>query len=191
MFTIGIFVGGSGMRMGGMTKGLLRTPDGSQTLVERLLGVCARVAPLASVYLVGRSVAYAQLEIARLEDDPAGIGPLGGLRSLLVRAKEEQSVALALACDLPFLDEAVLTRLLEPLQGAARVPFVHGRFQPLAAAYAPEPTLAAVDRTLAAGKRALMHVLDEIGHDLEQLEFDDDQARALRDWDTPEDIVNH
>ncbi|MEO7038249.1 MAG: NTP transferase domain-containing protein [Polyangiaceae bacterium] len=191
MFTIGIFVGGSGMRMGGMTKGLLRTPDGSQTLVERLLGVCARVAPLASVYLVGRSVAYAQLEIARLEDDPAGIGPLGGLRSLLVRAKEEQSIALALACDLPFLDEAVLTRLLEPLQGAARVPFVHGRFQPLAAAYAPEPTLAAVDRTLAAGKRALMHVLDEIGHDLEQLEFDDDQARALRDWDTPEDIVNH
>ncbi len=190
-FTIGIFVGGSGKRMGGVAKGLLRTPDGSETLVERLLGVCSRVAPSASVYLVGRSVAYAQLEIARLEDDPAEIGPLGGLRSLLVRAKEEHSTALALACDLPFLDEAVLARLLEPLQGAARVPFVHDRFQPLAAAYAPEPTLAAVDRTLALGKRALMHVLDEIGHDLEQLEFDDAQALALRDWDTPEDIVNH
>ncbi|MEP7053424.1 MAG: molybdenum cofactor guanylyltransferase [Pseudomonadota bacterium] len=190
-FTIGIFVGGSGRRMGGVSKGLLRTPDGSRTLVERLLGVCAHVAPSASVYLVGRSAAYAQLEIARLEDVPEGIGPLGGLHSLLLRAKEEHATALALACDLPFLDEAVLTRLLEPLQGAARVPFVQERFQPLAAAYAPAATLAAVERALAQGKHALMHVLDELGHDLEQLEFDDEQARALRDWDTPEDMLPH
>jgi glycosyltransferase A (GT-A) superfamily protein (DUF2064 family) len=36
-----------------------------------------------------------------------------------------------------------------------------------------------------------MHVLDQLGEDLEQLELDPSEARTLRDWDTPEDIQNH
>ena len=68
------------------------------------------------------------------------------------------------------------------------MPFVEGRLQPLAAAYAPAATLDAVDRSLALGKHALMHVLDQLGPALERLEFDDEHAQALRDWDTPEDM---
>ena len=71
------------------------------------------------------------------------------------------------------------------------MPLVEDRFQPLAATYATEVTLAAVDRTLAQGKRALMHVLDELGDELEPLELSGAQALALRDWDTPDDIQNH
>jgi len=187
--TIGIFVGGKGTRMGGVAKGLLRVPDGTETLIERLLRQCARAAPEASLFLVGQAAPYAALALPQLEDAPGGVGPIGGLRALLLRACAEQSeLALALACDLPFLDAGVVSALLLPTSGAARVPFVGGRLQPLAAAYAPVATLGAVDRSLSLGKHALMQVLDQLGPRLERLELDDEGARALRDWDTPEDV---
>jgi len=69
------------------------------------------------------------------------------------------------------------------------VPFAEARLQPLAAAYAPAATLSAVDRSLAEGKHALMHVLAQLGSELERVEFDAERALALRDWDTPEDIL--
>ncbi len=188
---VGIFVGGAGKRMGGVTKGMLLAPGGVETLLERLLRVCASAAPEATRCLVGSSSEFAELGLPQLRDDPQGVGPIGGLRSLLLYARAgNYRVALALACDLPFLDGAVISALLEPLVGAARVPVVEERLQPLAAAYAPEPTLAALERSLSAGKHALMHVLDELGDGLSQLELNGDEARSLRDWDTPEDM-NH
>lgn len=187
--TIGLFVGGKGTRMGGLPKGLLRTPDGSQTLLERLRGQCTRVAPDASIYLVGKTPSYSALDWPELADDPPGIGPLGGLRALLLRAlADESQLALAFSCDLPFLDEAAIDALITPFSGLTRVPVAHGRLQPLAAAYAPKAALAAVDRSLSLGKHALMHVLDLLGAELERVDFDDDRARALSDWDTPEDM---
>jgi len=186
---IGIFVGGQGTRMGGVAKGLLRAPNGTQTLIERLLEQCAQAAPSAALFLVGKSAAYSALGVPRLPDDPEGIGPLGGLRALLLRAQAEHSeLALALACDLPFLDAAVISTLISPLAGAARVPFVEGRLQPLAAAYAPTATLSAVDHSVALGNYALMHVLERLGSALERVEFSSEFAHSLRDWDTPEDI---
>ncbi len=188
---IGIFVGGAGKRMGGVAKGLLRAPGGNETLLARLLRVCAGAAPEAKLCLVGSSPAYAELGVAQLRDDPSGVGPIGGLRSLLRYAHTEScQVALALACDLPFLDDAVIGALLEPLHAAARVPVVDERFQPLAAAYAPKPALAALERSLAAGRHALMHVLKELGEGVVQLELRGAEGRSLRDWDTPEDM-NH
>ena len=187
--TIGMFVGGAGKRMGGVAKGLLRAPDGTETLIERLLRLCARAAPDAKLYFVGDSSAYARFGVSALSDDPVGIGPIGGLRSLLQRAEREGScAALALASDLPFLDERVISALIAPLALAARVPFVAQRLQPLSALYAPAPTLTAVNRSLELGKHALMHVLELLGPGVERIEFDAAGASALRDWDTPEDV---
>jgi molybdenum cofactor guanylyltransferase len=186
---IGIFVGGAGKRMGGVAKGLLEAPSG-EPLIERLLGVCARGAPQASVYLVGRASAYGALRLPELADDPENVGPIGGLRSLLSTASELGAErALALACDLPFIDEAMLRLLNAPLTSAARVPFAGERFQPLAAAYAPTPALLAVDRALSRGKHALMQVLEELEGELERVAVDATRALVLRDWDTPGDIT--
>ncbi len=144
-------------------------------------------APKAPLFLVGQSAPYAALGIPQLDDAPAGVGPIGGLRALLLRAcADESELALALACDLPFLDETAISALIVPFSSVTRVPFVEARLQPLAAAYAPAAALAAVDRSLALGKHALMHVLEQLGSALERVHFDD--AQALRDWDTPEDI---
>ena len=188
--SIGIFVGGKGTRMGGVAKGLLRTPDGSESLIERLLRQCAHAVPGATLFLIGRAPPYAALNLPHLNDDPSDVGPIGGLRALLLHARADGSeLALALACDLPFLDEAVISTLVTPFSGTTRVPFVEQRLQPLAAAYAPVAALRAVDRSLALGKHALMHVLEQLGPELERVEFDDARARALRDWDTPEDML--
>ena len=187
--TIGLFVGGAGKRMGGVAKGLLRVPDGSETLIERLARLCREVAPDAALYLVGEASAYGELGLPAVPDEPAGIGPLGGLRGLLLHASREGSrAALALACDLPFLDAAVLEALCAPLTRAARVPFVDAFFQPLAAAYEPGATLEAIDRSRSLGKHALLYVLQVLGDQVERLELDSAHAHALKDWDTPEDM---
>jgi len=186
---VGIFVGGSGSRLGGVAKGLLRAPASSESLLARLLGVCGGALPGSTPVLVGRSAAYVDFGLRALDDDPAGIGPLGGFRALLKHAERERAErVLALACDLPFLDARTLSQLNLPLKRAARVPFTDGKWQPLAAAYAPRATLTAVEKTIARGERALMRVLDELGPELEKLEGDAAFAHALSDWDAPEDI---
>lgn len=187
--TIGIFVGGKGTRMGGVAKGLLMTPHGNETLLARLQRQCEQAAPEGALYLVGQAAPYAALGLPQLHDDPREVGPIGGLRALLLRARENHSeLALALACDLPFLGASVISELILPTTAAARVPYVEARLQPLAAAYAPTATLRAVERALALGQHALMRVLDQLGPSLERLEFDDERARSLRDWDTPDDV---
>ena len=187
--TIGLFVGGAGKRMGGVAKGLLLVPDGSETLIARLLRLCRAAAPDAALYLVGEASAYGALGVPSLQDEPSGIGPLGGLRGLLLRAESAGSgAALALACDLPFIDEAVLSALAAPLTRTARVPFVEAFFQPLAAAYEPTATLHAIDRSRALGKHALLYLLRILGDQVERLEIDSAHAHAFRDWDTPEDM---
>lgn len=187
--TIGLFVGGSGKRMGGVAKGLLPAPGGSETLIARLRRVCRAAAPDAKLYLVGEASVYHALGLQGVPDEPAGIGPLGGLRGLLLRARSEGSrSALALACDLPFLDENVLATLSSPLTRAARVPFVDAFLQPLAAAYEPTATLQAIDRACAHGKHSLLHVLELLGDQVERWELDPSLAPQLRDWDTPEDM---
>ncbi len=186
---VGIFVGGAGSRMGGVAKGLLTAPASTQSLLARLLGVCGGALPGVVPVLVGRNAAYAEFSLLALDDDPPGVGPIGGFHALLKHAQETNAArVLALACDLPYLDAAVISQLNLPLNRPARVPFVGGRLQPLAAAYATERTLAAVERTLARGERALMRVLAELGEDVEKLEGDAAFAAAFRDWDTPEDI---
>jgi len=111
---------------------------------------------------------------------------------LLLEAQRNRSAAaLALACDLPFIDEPMLQRLCAPLTSAARVPFVEAFYQPLSASYAPDATLAAIERSLSIGKHALLYVLQILGSEVERLELAPEDAHTLRDWDTPEDVKRH
>lgn len=186
---VGVFVGGASRRMG-RPKGLLPAPDGTPTLVERLAAVARQAAPSSSVVLVGAADAYAALGFEALPDAPANIGPLGGLVALCERALETRcDAALALACDLPFVDETMLRKLLGHAPGAAAVaPRVEGTWQPLCARYAPEETLAAARATLDAGQHALWRVLARFGERAVPLQLAPAEAQRLADWDSPQDI---
>ncbi len=185
--TVGIFVGGRGSRLGGVAKGNLALPSGEK-LAERLVALCAQSLPSAPVVLVGAADAYVSLGLPALTDAPAGIGPLGGLRALLLHAEAAgHAHALALSCDLPHLGAGILTRL------AAEAPAAHclapregALWHTLVARYAVA-SLPALDATLAAGDRALQRFVARLGERASELRVDAHEREQLRDWDTPED----
>jgi molybdopterin-guanine dinucleotide biosynthesis protein A len=187
---VGIFVGGRGSRMGGVAKGLLQAPDSETTLVQRLLAEVESAAPGAEVVLVGDTTAYAALGLRTVDDAPHGIGPLGGLLGLLLAAEQRGAeLALALACDLPRLDAALLRRLLNEADDAgALVVAQQGVRNPLIARYRVATTLPAARAALDAGKRSLQAVLDRLADGVQALPLTPAEGALVDDWDYPEDV---
>jgi molybdopterin-guanine dinucleotide biosynthesis protein A len=176
----GIFVGGRGTRMGGAAKGLLEGPTGER-IAYRLRDVLAAAG--LEVVLVGRDDRYASLGLPTVEDDPPGIGPLGGLIGLLVHAGSRP--ALALACDMPFIEAPLVAQLLAAPPAPAVAPRQATRWEPLFARYAPESVLPAARERASRGERSLQGLLDTVR--AQELPLTEDDWRQLRDWDTPSD----
>jgi molybdopterin-guanine dinucleotide biosynthesis protein A len=180
----GVFVGGMASRMGGSPKGLLVAPGG-RTILDRWRALLAS-AGVDIVVLVGRHPAYAAytpaLEI--VDDEPRGIGPLGGLVALLKRAGECR--ALALACDMPFVTQSLLTRLIAAPAARIVAPRLDGRWEPLCARYEAHGVLPHALRRVAARQHSLQGLLDEAGAAALPLEPGD--VADLRDWDAPDDL---
>jgi molybdopterin-guanine dinucleotide biosynthesis protein A len=187
---VGVFVGGRGSRMGGVAKGLLKVPDSEMTLLERLLGELARAAPGAEVVLVGDATSYAAAGLRGVDDAPRGVGPLGGLLGLLLDAEQRGAeLVLALACDLPRIDAALLTRLLnEAVTASALVAAQDGVRNPLVARYQVAAALPAARGALQAGERSLQAVLDRLAAGVRTLPLTAAEAARLDDWDSPEDV---
>ncbi len=187
---IGIFVGGQAKRMGGIAKGLLRAPStpNPQTLVERLSTTCAEALPHASLVLVGQHPAYTHLRLDQLPDASIGAGPLAGLAALCGAARAAGiAQAIALACDMPYLEPPLVQRLAAHAPDAPLVaPRLDGRWQPFFARYHSESVEALVNARLQSGKLSLQGLLTEIGAHIFPLA--PGEEHQLRDWDTPEDI---
>lgn len=183
---LGIFVGGASRRMGGRPKGLLPAPVSAPvTLVESLVAA-GRAAGLAPV-LVGAAEAYAAAVpgVPRLADSPAGVGPLGGLNALLQAAGEGE--AIAVACDMPYVDAAILERLARhPSAADAVAPRRAGRWEPMLARYRAPAARPVLERALAEGVRSFQELFERLG--VEPLELDAALERALIDWDTPDAV---
>jgi molybdopterin-guanine dinucleotide biosynthesis protein A len=190
---VGIFVGGRGLRLGGVAKGHLRhqgTP-----LIERLVAAVHEATspePAAHLYLVGAATAYAQLALPSLDDAPAGKGPIGGLRALLVRARDEGLDAIALAVDLPYLRADLIRRLLhEAPEAAALAPRQAERWQPLVARYRSALVLPVVDAALDRGSTSLQAIFEGLsvaGQPAVELALSADELRSIDDWDLPSDL---
>lgn len=184
---LGVFVGGRSVRMGGRPKGRLPAPDTGEPIVERLVRV-GREAGLAPV-LVGDAAPYADLApgVLRLADDPAGVGPLGGLAALLRHAGARPAVAVA--CDMPHVTAAVLRRVAEasatePVVAARRGP--DAPWEPMLARYDSARVLPALEAALAAGERSFQALLGSLP--VHALPTDAAIEAALADWDVPDDL---
>lgn len=179
----GIFVGGASSRMHGRPKGLLPSPGGGPPLVERW----RRMFELAGIahVLVGRRTDYGDIPIAVIEDEPPGIGPLGGLAGLLRAGRAGQVIAVA--CDMPFVTDELVRRLIDhPSTAAAVAPRREGRWEPLFARYDAARALPVVLRRVAGPSHSLQGVLDELS--AEELVLSAEERPRLRDWDTPRDM---
>jgi molybdopterin-guanine dinucleotide biosynthesis protein A len=178
----GVFVGGAGKRMGGTAKGLLRAPEGV-TLVERWRRMLESAG--VDVVLVGASDAYASMGLESIPDDPAGVGPLGGLCALMRRAGS--GLALAVACDLPFVSARLLDRLVTAPPATIVAPRRDDRWEPFFARYDAAAVLPVAIELLAQDRRALQALLDAAG--ARELPVSEEESRELRDWDTPDDVT--
>lgn len=178
----GIFIGGQSSRMGGRPKGLLREPATGQTLVARLIGQAQGLG--LDCVLVGQRPEYASFGLPMLKDDPPGIGPLGGLSSLLTGATQG---ALALSCDLPYLSQALMARLISVDRAGCDVvaPRRGDRFEPLCALYLPS-VLSPLRQAIERREHALQRLLS--GLRVKTLPLTDEEERQLDDWDSPADI---
>jgi molybdopterin-guanine dinucleotide biosynthesis protein A len=183
----GLFVGGRSARMGGKPKGLLPAPDTGEPLVARLARL-AREAGLQPM-LVGEASAYraALPDLSVLSDAPGVAGPLAGLLALL--ESEAEGRAIALACDLPFVEAPVLARLAtQPSAAAVLAPRLgaDAPWEPLFARYDAARVLPVLRAATARGVRSFQAVFAELA--VERFTLDAGEALQLRDWDSPEDL---
>lgn len=178
----GIFVGGRSSRMG-RPKGLVELPGG-ETILGRTVALLER-AGLRCV-LVGDARAYRERfpTLAALDDEPGLEGPVAGLAALGAAAGD--APAIALACDMPFVDAALLERLIRFDAGCEAVAprEEDGRWQPFFARYDAARTLARIRATRPTRLQAIFE-----GPHARELPLDPRERRALQDWDTPADVA--
>ncbi|MBK8013027.1 MAG: molybdenum cofactor guanylyltransferase [Deltaproteobacteria bacterium] len=150
----------------------------------------------AEIVLVGRDVdhgdAYARLGFVEIADEPAGIGPMGGLRgACLFAEKQGHPWVLLLGCDMPFVSASLLEALSrargEGEDVSAVTPRANGRLQPLCAFYRTSSGLQVTERQIAAGRFGLTEGVLALRPRIVDVAPDD--VRSLRDWDTPDDVL--
>jgi molybdopterin-guanine dinucleotide biosynthesis protein A len=122
-----------------------------------------------------------------VREDPPGAGPLAALVAAAAALETDGPVVL-FACDMPFVDEAVLRLLAERNGDATVIPVAAGRLQLACARYGPKAIVRA-RHALARGETALRAAVDP-----EHEELAEDEWRvvggpdAFADLDTPEDL---
>ncbi len=173
-----VLVGGASRRMG-RDKALI--PVDGLVMVDRIGGVLA-AAGLMPVLAIGPRVLAGGLE--HCEDMYPGQGPLGGVLTALASTATRAGAVCVVACDMPWLDTASITRLLE----AARTPETDvvmaqtDRMEPLCALWSPtaRPIL---QSAFDGGERAIHRVLASMSVVTVQL-----PAAAVRNVNTPDDL---
>jgi len=147
----GVILAGGESRRLGRNKALLRI--GGRALIER---VVEAIAPLTAEVIVvvaspEQAAALPLPPTARVVSDRyPGCGSLGGIFSGLAASREPW--ILAMACDMPFLNPALLRHLMTARRGVdAVVPYLEGQPQPLHALYR-KTCLAPIEGMLRSGQ---------------------------------------
>ncbi len=174
--------------MGGVDKGRLLV-NGEPIVVRthRLL----TEAGVECVIVGGEPRAFEDLGCRVLRDDPSTEGPLAALVALLEDGlRDRASAVIAIGCDMPYLERALLARLQDEAPEShvlAPRPRRDGRrWQPLFARYAPAATLRVARAMIEEGPRKLQILLDRA--QATELPLNDVEELQLRDWDTIEDV---
>lgn len=186
-----ILAGGRSQRMG-TDKALLPLPGNApETFLARM---ASTLAPLcAEVLIVARDPAqFADVAFPGTRmvfDQKSGGGPLMGLYSGL--SAMQSTTALVVAVDMPFIQPALLTFLLDCYrQDTLVVPVVDGVPQVLLALY-PHSILPLIESLLQQGKRAPRALLELAPvHYIEEarLRRVDPQLRSFVGINTPQDL---
>ena len=129
-----VLCGGKSSRMGRPKAWL---PFGPEVLLQRIVRILdSVVGPLVVVAAPDQELPDLPEHVLVTRDELAGRGPLEGLSAGLHALPESTTVAYLSACDVPFLNNPFINKLISDLGDAdIAVPFADGHYHPLAAVY--------------------------------------------------------
>jgi molybdopterin-guanine dinucleotide biosynthesis protein A len=180
-----ILAGGQSQRLG-RDKSLL--PVGGEPLLARTV---RRLAPLSDdlIVVTNHPNRYEPLglPVRLIPDERRGVGSLMGIYSGLRAARH--GLALAVGCDMPFLNVALLRYMLGLAPGYdVVIPRLEGFVEPLHAVYS-QACQAPMERLLAAGRRQIIAFFGQVQvRHVEEDEIDrfDPQRLSFVNVNTPE-----
>jgi molybdopterin-guanine dinucleotide biosynthesis protein A len=167
--------------------------DKAQIVVDGVTLAQRTASLLELVVTTAIEVGPGRTSLSTTREDPPGEGPLAGIAAgwRLLSAGGHDGPALVVACDLPFLTEALLRLLVTYDAPGTLVPVVEGRAQPLCARWASRELDEAHD-LVTRGVRSLAHLETR---DVTRLESGAWGAVAtsenFRDVDTPGDLARY
>jgi molybdopterin-guanine dinucleotide biosynthesis protein A len=178
-----LIAGGHARRLGGIAKGLITLPDGTQPFGR---AVAALRAVTDSITIIGRADnPYADQGFPVLPDRLEDRGPPGGVHTALWHAQALGAEwAAVLPCDLPGVTATLLAELHPHLGGQGTIWQADGRRQPLVGFWHVS-ALPTFERLLGAGRpgfRAICAALDV-------REIPAPDRRPFFNLNTPEDLA--
>jgi molybdopterin-guanine dinucleotide biosynthesis protein A len=183
-----VLCGGRSSRMG-RSKAWL--PFGPELMLQRTVRIVRAVLdPVAVVAAPGQELPTLPEDVPVIRDEVEGRGPLQGLATGLQALQERADAVYLTSCDVPFLTAGFIQRvtsLLLESECSTAVPFVDGRFHPLAAAYRIS-ILDPLRELMGTGRYAMKGLYDLVPtrkievHDLAEADL-----VSLRNVNTPED----
>lgn len=179
-----ILCGGKSVRMG-KNKALLEL--GGRRVIDRVIGVMGKLFP--TLFLVTNTPdAYAFTGIETVQDAIPEGGSLIGLYTGLRHATTAK--AFVVACDMPFLNEALIRRIIETSgDEAAIIPRTPDGLQPLHALYAAT-CVPALSRVVESGEKRIQKACEalpvcEFGWD--EISLLDPEGLSFMNVNTPEE----
>lgn len=172
--------------MGGVNKALLEV--GGKPVIDRILDAIASRAD--EVVLVANDTSLDHLRLPTVLDAEPHAGVLPALLTGLEASSAE--LCLVLACDMPFVQPALIDHLFEKLGPCeVAIPHVEGQFQPMHAVYQRQRCSAAIRDALARGDRRMISFLDEVRScsvDEASLRPLDSELLSFFNINTPDDL---
>ncbi len=176
---IAITAGGKSRRMG-RDKAALEL--GEKTLLDRMIDEALEASDTVAV--VGRI--GEREDVAWLEDDQPGLGPLGGLKTALSHLDRP---VLLVAVDMPLVDADALGWLLDEFGHSAGehglATMRDGQIEPLFSVYTPA-VLELVEERIAAGRRSARRLIE--GGEFGRVEASGEVAGKLANVNRPEEL---
>ena len=180
-----ILAGGDSQRMGRDKASLLL---GERTLLERVAWAMQQAFPCV---IVSVRQPRPEINLPQVCDEPDVAGPLAGVIAALAKVKTPWTFIVA--CDMPFVEPALVELLAEFRSGyQAVVPVVQGHQQTLAAFYASSALGAMHAHLASGGKNSLRAILGQLRVryvDESELLAADPGLRSFFDLDTPQDVA--
>ena len=185
-----VLCGGKSSRMG-VPKATL--PFGKETMLQRVVRILHTVAsPIVVVAAREQSLPELAADIIVTRDEREAQGPLEGLRAGLSALPASIDVAYATSCDVPLLEPAFVTRMVELLgDHDIAVVEVDGFPHPLSAVYRRK-TLPHIESLLAVKRLRPVFLFDMMRTRRvrpEEMIAVDPQLRTLRNLNTKEDYL--